>query len=87
MSQNGDENYENQTKCSSINSSTTNLENINEAEKNILIKNEKEFIYFTPFIKRKRSYIPETPTKNNRILEGECLIIKGKNLLAVFESV
>ncbi len=87
MSQNGDENSENQTKCSSFNSSTTNLENINETEKNKLIKNEKEFIYFTPIKKRISSYIPETPIKNNRILESDGLIIKGKNLLAVFESM
>ena len=82
MSQNGDENSENQTKCSSFNSSTTSLENINETEKNKL-----EFIYFTPIKKRISSYIPETPIKNNRILESDGLIIKGKNLLAVFESM
>ena len=87
MSQNGDEKCENQTECSSINSLTKNLENLNETEKNELNKAEKEFIYKTPIKKRINLYIPETPKKNNRIIENDSLAIKGKNLLTIFESM
>ncbi len=84
MSQNG---YEKQKNQKNKNSLLNISEDLKEQKNRFFIKDEKEFLYFTPAKKDKAPYIPETPKKQNRIKENDVLNFEGKNLTVIFESM
>ena len=54
-------------------------------KKNII---NKEFIYSTPVLNKRRNiYIPSTPKKIQETNKFDNLIIRGKNLTKLFESM
>ena len=49
--------------------------------------NINKFIYFTPIPKGKKDYIPGTPKKKKKSIKYKDLIIKGINLLDIFNAL
>ena len=57
--------------------------NENETE----TKNKKQLLYFTPISYQKKIYTPSTPQKIKESGEKEEIIVFGRNLLQLFESL
>ena len=80
-------NEENQIQTFSINTtSTNNSENSTNIHKPQINEAKIEYEYCTP-LKKIKKIIPTTPKKNQSSHEKRDLPIKGKNLLAIFESM
>ena len=66
-----------------LNDSTISIEDEIKAKR----ININKFIYFTPIPKGKKDYIPGTPKKKKKSIKYKDLIIKGINLLDIFNAL
>ena len=70
-----------------VTSQNSNSKNTSFSSNETKIENINNFLYFTPISYEKKKYIPSTPRKMKENNKNEELVVLGRNLLDLFESL